>query len=243
MIKYIDMHCHCHEYSVEELSRFIGKNISLVCVSDDPVSSWKTLELKKKLGITPCIGIHPWEAHKYSEKHAKEIVELAVKNNVKCLGEVGLDKRFVSKTYDRQLRIYEIFLKAAKEYDLVLNLHTAGAWREVYELLVKNDINRAYFHWYTGPLNLLDEIISSGYYIGINPAWKIQDKHRKVIMYASLENMLTESDAPYKYKGLELRPDYVIETVEYIAKVKNIQVEHVLLKINDNYEKLFKSPL
>lgn len=243
MIKYIDMHCHCHEYSIEELSSFIEKNILLVCVSDDPASSMKTLEIKKKLEITPCVGIHPWEAHKYNIKHAKNIADLAIKNNVKCLGEVGLDKRFVPKTYDHQFSIFEIFLEAAKEYDLVLNLHTAGAWREVYELLVKNDINRAYFHWYTGPLNLLEEITGSGYYVGINAAWKIQEKHRKVIKHAPLENMLTETDAPYKYKSLELRPDYVVETIEYIAKVRNMQVEYVLFKINENYEKLFKSPL
>lgn len=243
MSKYIDMHCHCYEYGIKDLLFFINKNILLVCVSDDPESAVKTLELRDKLsGVVPCIGIHPWEAHKYSETEAEKIVELAVKNNIKCLGEIGLDKRFVPKTYDHQLRIFNVFLKAAKEYDLVLNLHTAGAWREVYELLIKNDIKRAYFHWYTGPLNLLDEITSSGYYIGINAAWKIQEKHRRVIAYASLDSIITETDAPYKYKSLNLRPDLVIETVEYIARAKNVSSKDVLLKININYEKLFKSP-
>ncbi len=240
-IMYVDMHCHCHEFSEDEIKSFLDKGINLVCVSDDPLSSNHTLELSRKYhGIIPCIGVHPWEAHKYSLKNISELVEEALRNDIVCLGEVGLDKLFVPKTYEHQLVLFKYFLNIAKEYDLVLNLHTAGTWREVFDLLIKYDIDKAYFHWYTGPLNLLEQIKEQGYFIGINPAWKIQEKHRKVIEKADIDMIITESDAPYKYKNMVLSPLMVIETVNYIAERKKIDVEYVKQRIWINYNKIFK---
>ncbi len=237
---YIDMHCHCNEYSLDELKKYINSGIHLVGVSEDPESINVILEYWKKLrsGFTPCIGLHPWIIHKYSVDDARRIVEIALEKGVKCLGEIGLDKRFVPKTYDHQLEVFKVFVEAAKEYGFVLNLHTPGAWREVYEILVRNDISKAYFHWYTGPLDLLVEFEAMGYFIGINPAWRIQEKHRRIIEEAPLNVMITESDAPYKYKGLELNPLMIPDTVKYIASIKSINEDIVREKILANAKKL-----
>ncbi len=238
-MKYIDMHCHCHELEPSILEKIADKNIEIVCVSDDPVSSLKTIEYSRKYGVNPCVGIHPWEIHKHSMNELIEVIETGVKNNIKCLGEVGLDKRFYYKTFDIQVKFFEKILEYAREYDLVLNLHTPGAWNIVYDYLIRYDIDRAYFHWYTGPKKLVDNIVGSGYYLGINPAWKIQEKHRALINYIPLENMLTESDAPYKYRGLELSPYMVIESIKYIAETRSMDEEEVVEKIWSNYIKLF----
>ena len=234
---YVDMHCHCHELGLDDIQKYVN-TIKLVCVSDDLESSNKTLELARKTSIIPCVGIHPWEAHNYSVKHVEAIKELIKQNDIKCLGEIGLDKIFYPKTYEHQKEIFLEFLEIAREYNLLLNLHTAGTWREVYELLVKYDIEKAYFHWYTGPLNLIEELVSKGYFIGVNPAWKIQDKHRRVIEVVPLTNILTESDAPYKYKGLDMRPDLVVETIDYLSKVKNVDIEEAKQIVLNNFIRL-----
>jgi len=234
---FIDMHCHCHELGADLLKRY--ENVMrIVCVSDDIESSMKTILLSKVLDIVPCIGIHPWEAHNHSERVIEDLAKFIKVYDVRCLGEVGLDKRFYPHTFEHQLRIFTSVLTLSKEYDLLLNLHTAGAWREAYDLVVKHDISKAYFHWYTGPLDLLDNIVASGYFVGINPAWKVQDKHKQVIARAPVTSMLTESDSPYHYKGLEMRPDLVVETLEYIANVKGIELEEAKSIIYQNFTKL-----
>ncbi|OYT40547.1 MAG: deoxyribonuclease [Desulfurococcales archaeon ex4484_58] len=239
-MKYVDMHCHCHELPHDRIREFLSDNIILVCVSDNVPSSYDTLELSREFReIIPCIGIHPWEVHNYSEKDLENLIEKGIENNIECLGEVGLDKLFYARTYDHQMKLFKIVIKYAKEYDLVLNLHTAGTWKEVYELLIKNDISRAYFHWYTGSLNLLNDIISSGYYIGLNPAWKIQDKHRRVLEKTPLDYILTESDSPYKYRGLELSPSMIRETIEFLAEKHGLSVNDVVWKIWFNFKRLF----
>jgi len=234
---YVDMHCHCHELGLDYLENYRGV-LKIVCVSDDPDSSLATVMLAEKLDVIPCIGIHPWEAHLFSEKDVESLARLISERGVKCLGEVGLDKKFYPHTLDHQLKLFTKFLELGREHDLVFNLHTAGAWSEVLELLIRNDIGKAYFHWYTGPLELLDQIIEAGYYIGINPAWKIQEKHRLVIEKTPLSSIITESDAPYRYRGLDMKPELVIETTEYIARVKNTEPSIVKSTVYSNLRKL-----
>lgn len=238
-IEYVDMHCHCHEITIAELEEQIKNKILIVCVSDDIESSQTTIELGKQMKyLIPCIGIHPWEAHNYNLNDILKIKKIVEEYNIRCLGEIGLDKRFYPQTIEYQRKIFLQFLEIASEYDLFVNLHTAGAWREVYDLLIRYDINKAYFHWYTGPKTLIHDIIDSGYFIGINPAWKIQEKHKRIIEYVPLENILTESDAPYKYRSLYMKPELVIESVEYITKAKNIDIARVKQILLNNYYKV-----
>ena len=86
----------------------------------------------------------------------------------------------------------------------------------------------------------MEQIKEQGYFIGINPAWKIQEKHRKVIDKADINMIITESDAPYKYKNIVLSPLMVIDTVNYIAKHKNLDAEYLKQRIWFNYNTLFK---
>ena len=236
----IDMHCHAHEYDEESIVEFISQGILLVSVADDPATSHKNILLgeKYKGSLVPCVGIHPWEASKYSAADAEKLVAQALENNVKCIGEVGLDRLFVAKTIDKQKSIFQRFLEAARTHDFIFNLHTPRTWREVFELLVKYDVKRAYFHWYTGPLDLLKDIESMGYFIGINPAALIQEKHRRIIEKAPLSIMITESDGPYKYKSLKLNPFLIRNTIELISKIKEVDTRSVINKIELNAKKI-----
>ena len=237
---YVDMHVHCSELqNIENYTK--SGEIVLVCVSDDYDSSMNTLKLAEKYDkLEACIGVHPWVAHEYSASSIRSLLDTAIsKYDVKCLGEVGLDKRFKADTFEKQLEIFNVVVEYAREYGLVLNLHAADAWREVFEIVSSKDIEKAYFHWYTGPLDLMELIQSSGYFIGVNPAWMLQQKHRVVLEQARIEHIITESDAPYNYRGLQLVPDMVKKTVEYITLTRKLNIEQVRKVIYGNYSRLF----
>jgi len=239
----VDAHCHLHEYSIEEINALtLSNNIVIVAVGDDLETSNRVIEIAKtKSNILPCVGLHPWHVKSREEglNTAKKIIELALENNIKCIGEVGLDTKFVAETIELQREIFKLFLEAARDNKLVLNLHTAGTWEEVYQLLVRYDIERAMFHWYTGPLYLLKDIEASEYMISINPAVKIQRKHKAVVENAPITIMLTESDGPYEYRGMKLNPLMVREVVGIIASIKNVDQHLVQRQIIHNLEKLF----
>lgn len=238
---YVDAHIHCYEINIDDLKKYSEEGFRLVCVSDDIDSSYETIRLAEITPhVTPCIGIHPWVIDSLNKSLFFRLLEDRI-DLIKCIGEVGLDKRFKPETLHQQLVFFNETLRYAKEYDLVLNVHAAGAWREVYDSLIKYDVERAYIHWYSGPNDLMNAIIDSGYYIGLNPAWIIQNKHRDIVEEAPLRSVLTESDAPYNYRGLSLKPPMIKDTISYIAKTRGISLEEVIEVIFRNYKVLFSS--
>ncbi len=242
--KIIDVHCHLHEFKPESIREFLSRQDSMiiVAVSEDYASSIETLSLYEtfKENIIPCVGVHPWSINEKGLEDLDPVIALIENNDrIRCLGEVGLDKKFVAKSYDKQVVAFKKFVEIAREHNLVLNIHAAGAWREVFDLLVKNDIEKAVFHWYTGPLDLLNEITNVGYYISINPAVRIQEKHMKILLSTPITHMLAESDGPYKYRGMYLTPLLVPEVYEIISDAKNLDINAVRRILYDNFRKLF----
>lgn len=234
---YVDAHCHLHDYPDFQISRFNG--IIIVAVSDDYESSLKTLEISEKFSnVVPCVGIHPWSISNTSINTIRKVLSLAPE--AKCLGEVGLDKRFKPETYHIQFEIFKEVVNVAREYSLPLNIHAVGAWREVFDMVYKSDIDRVMFHWYSGPIDLLREIMDVDYLISINPSIKVQRKHVKVLEEVNIKNLLTESDGPYVYHELNLNPLMVKELVKYIAEVKNVPEDHLANVVLNNLCKFVK---
>ncbi len=240
MIKYIDSHIHAHEYSLEELKTFSSTTV-LVGVSEDMESSNITLKLSDELeDFVPCVGIHPWEALRASEKDVSTIGELLSTMNKPCLGEVGLDRKFTPETIDKQKEVFEKLLYYAQKYNAIVNLHTAGTWRETFEFVRDHGISKAVFHWYTGPLDLIEKIVSLGYYISVNAAALVQKKSIDVIKRTPIEMMLTESDGPYKYRGgLMLGPKLIPRLYQLISSLKGLNLSSLSETIYGNYQKLF----
>jgi len=235
----IDAHIHLAKYSAQEIKSLLkGNKYILLAVSDDLQTSYKILNLSKLYeNIIPAVGVHPWNADKISENTLNEFKKLIVNNNIKVLGEIGLDKKFVPETFEKQLEVFKFFLELAKEYDLAVNLHTPNAWDIALNLLIKYDIKNAYFHWYTGPVDILNKIIDNGYFIGINVALKWQDKHRKILEEVNLQNIITESDGPYIYKGHHLSPELIEDLIVEISQIKREDTIRVTRTIKNNFAK------
>jgi len=231
----IDAHCHLHEYVDREILEFT-ENTTILAVSDDLESSQRTIKLAETLPsrVYAFVGVHPWELGKVSPAEAREVAKLAASEKVAGIGEVGLDKKFVRETFSRQLEVFTLFVKLAKDHGLPMNVHAPEAWREVLDILRKHDIEKAIIHWYTGPLELLEEIKGLGYFITVNPAVTIQKKHRAVVVEASLSMLLVESDGPYNYRGLNLSPKLIPKVIHEVAKLKGTTPEKVEAIVENN---------
>ncbi|MEM0023282.1 MAG: TatD family hydrolase [Thermofilaceae archaeon] len=238
--RYTDSHCHTHEFSEAELEAFGESFEMIVGVADDVGSSLRTLELAKKFRyIVPCAGLHPWSLKEVNlEEQLKGLERLVASGEVRCIGEVGLDLAFVPDTYEQQLVVFRRALQIAKDYDLPVNLHTAKAWRQVLEEVVRFGVRRALFHWFTGPLDVLSEIVARGYLISINPTVKISDKHRSIAKRAPLSSITFESDGPYEYRGLHLTPSMIPEVVAIIAEERGLAADELTEVSRENLLRL-----
>ena len=238
---YYDMHVHLHEYADNELEELAREDITLVAVSEDAESLRRTVEIAETMdNVVPCAGYHPWNFRSGgSISEALEVARLAYHLDLTCIGEIGLDKKFVPReTWHAQVLVARSFLEVAAEVGGYVTLHSPYAWREMLLLLLEAGVEKAMFHWYTGPVDLAYAIISYGYYISINPAVKIQEKHQRVAERVPLESMVFESDGPYNYKGLRLDPIMIRETAEIVSKLKGVPQGEVLERVAWNSERL-----
>ncbi|MEN2975152.1 MAG: TatD family hydrolase [Candidatus Caldarchaeales archaeon] len=228
----VDAHCHAYSFKIDELESF--KEIKMIGVAEDYESSVKNIELSASFSnISPFIGAHPWNISNIMEGEVDMILNLV--GSSKGIGEVGLDKRFGKRYLDMQIKVFERFCEVSSQRNLPINIHALDSWEECFKIVTKYNIKRVLFHWYTGPINLLKEIFSQGYYISINPAVMVQPKHRKILEEADLEIILTESDGPYTYRGKHLNPAMIKDLLEFIARVKEVQTEDVEKIIEKNF--------
>jgi len=241
----IDGHIHLHEYKHDEIREICRrKDLLLLAVSDDLNSSRKTLELGQECpNVFAAVGLHPWEVGDVENVNPilSKFTNMVKDPLTRAVGEVGLDKKFVPQTYEKQVLVFRFFASLAAETGKPLSIHAAGAWREVLEVLDELGVRKAVIHWFTGPLDLLEEIASHGYYIGVNAALKIQRKMREVVKAAPLEIMITESDGPYNYRGLRLGPHMIPEVIKFIAEAKGVDEVEVRRVIHRNFMSLFTS--
>lgn len=238
---YVDVHCHLHEYSDDEVKELV-KDTLIFAVSDDYKSSKRTIELAKEINnIIPGVGIHPWKIGiNINIDEVGRILELIEKAKVKMIGEVGLDSRFRKETLDLQERVFRELLEHASP-NMLFNVHTPGTWERVFKLLTDYNIRVAIFHWYSGPIELLREIEAQGYYISINPSVEFQREHREIAKQAPLNIILTESDGPYRYKGRLLGPKLIPLTLNILAKLKGMDVEEVTNAIRNNVDAILRN--
>lgn len=230
----VDSHCHVYGYSLEELWRF--NEIAIVGVGEDYESSLKNIELSRAFpNIIPFVGIHPWNIPETGEDEVRSILELARRSM--GLGEVGLDKRFGRQYFENQLKVFEELCEVASELDLPLNVHALDSWEEALRIISRHDVGRAVFHWYNGPVSLLRDIRSHGYYISINPTVSVQPRHMAILEKAELDMILTESDGPYNYRGMRLDPPAVKSLLEIIARTKGVEEEDAEKTVERNFSR------
>jgi len=225
MHKYFDAHCH---YSFLR-KRYEGYFIA--AVSMDYQSSLDTLLLKSD-NILVGVGIHPWRVH---EEDINRVLPLI--NRADFVGEVGLDYRFAKASRDLQIVYFERQIEESK--GKLINVHALDAWEDAFNILIKHNVKRAIFHWYTGPLTLLKDIEGAGYFISINPSVTFQKKHQNVLEKADLRILLTESDGGYEYRGKLLEPTDIPETLIYMSKVLGLGEDYLIRIIRDNFARAF----
>lgn len=86
--------------------------------------------------------------------------------------------------------------------DKIFTIHSRKAERETFEILKKFSVKKAIFHWYTGPLKLISEILDSGYYFSVNIGMLKSANGQKILQKLPLNRIIIESDGPFtKYKS------------------------------------------
>lgn len=164
------------------------------------------------------LGFHPQLVHEYPSEiyDWKRLMPMT-----SYIGEVGLDfsRDFINhKQY--QLEYFDYICQSLTGEKKIVSVHSRKAEKDVLAILKRNNVKNVIFHWYSGPLGLIDEIIGEGYFFSINEAMTVSEKGRRIISKIPLDRLLTESDAPYNRKS------------NIVSALKNIDIDTSIIYSN-----------
>lgn len=236
--------CHAHLDELRDLEKDIDEAQkagvkAIIAVGMDLQSNRRTLEIASRWQgvVFPAIGYHPWEIRLEEISETLSFIDKHLPHCV-ALGEVGLDYKARVKK-DLQKEVFSQILALAKRHRKPLILHCRYSHQRVFSMVKEAGIEKAVFHWYTGPLDLLGEILAAGYYVSVTPALSYSPPHRAAAAEAPLERILLETDTPVRYGNLEARPKHVFLTLQKLAEIKGLPEERVAKICTENALRLF----
>lgn len=264
-MKYIDVHAHLDMQKFDEDRDSVvedakSKGVLIVSSGVNPGANRKVLEYSKKYdNVLAAFGIYPIDAIKkdfpevYDDGPRGEIEAFEIdeeigwirehKDDCVLIGEIGLDFKVITPTEEMkkaQIENFEKIIELSKKIDKPILIHSRGAEKECIEILEEHNCKKVIMHCFNGKKSLIKRIVENGWYLTV-PAVITRLEHFKMLTdLVPLEQILTETDAPYLSPVLGLRNDStsVLITIREIAKIKNISEEKVQKQIMENAQNL-----
>lgn len=227
-MSFIDFHVHIDYYKdFNEKFNFYNKNkIYALCVTNLPEIYEKCIDnFNKSKYVQFALGYNPQfsSTDKFSRKKFDEYLD-----TTKYIGEVGLDfsKDFIIHKAE-QIKAFDYIAQMSGQYNKIMSIHSKSAENEVISILKKNKVKFAVFHWYTGKVEKVKEIVDMGYYFSVNSKMLQSKRGLTIIKNIPLERILIETDGPFTdFREEEITPDKLPEvysTFEQVLKIRKFK--------------------
>jgi len=143
-----------------------------------------------------------------------------------------------------QIKTFQTQLDIASRHKLPVIVHSRGAWDECLKALIERKTQKALFHWYSGPENILEQILERNYFISAAPSAAYSKEHQQAIRLMPLEKLLIETDSPVVYRGesdkYRSEPKDVTKTLSAVAAIKGISEDEVVKQTTENAKRFFE---
>jgi len=243
----VDAHAHLDRYDDAHLAEAIAQierhGIVTLSVTMDVESYLKTKALAgRSTYIRPAFGVHPWEAARYADR----LDELeAYLRETPIIGEAGLDRRFVrdETQYGPQRRVFERQCEWAARLGKPMNLHTAGAERDVLDVLRACGVTGCIAHWYAGPRDLIDEYLALGCFFTVGVEVLTSPAIRDIARLIPDDRLLLETDNPGAYRWLNGEtgmPVVLLDVLAEVAGLRGVEPGELESRIAENWRALVK---
>lgn len=255
---FIDSHAHIDgdDFDIDrneviERAHAAGVSLILNVGTGDPHSG--ALERAVELGnqhesIYTAIGTHPHDARLYNDAAEQKIKNLINHNHVIAWGEIGLDFHYDNSPRDVQIEVFKRQLRAARECNLPVVIHTREAETETIEIL-KSEYHdaqrRGVFHCFSGSMDLAQRAIEIGFMISFSGivTFKKAEELREIAKQVPLDHLFIETDCPYltpiPYRGKRNEPAYVVEVARTLATLHNLELEEMGRITTENFNRFF----
>ena len=238
----LDSHCHLDRYRDPQgvAGEAARRGVFTVAVTNLP-SHFRAgrPHVRRLTRVRLALGLHPLAA----AEHGREIADFeACFTATSFIGEVGLDySRRGLDSKQRQVESLRLVARLLGASPKVVSLHSRGAEEDVLTILDQFGVKRAIFHWYSGSLKTLEQIVRAGHLLSVNPAMTRSAKGREIIAQIPRTQVLSETDGPYvQIAGVPAKPWDVARVEEYLARVWELPTDQTRSQLWSNFLGVFR---
>lgn len=192
------------------------------------------------------VGIHPHEVGGIDGRTYAVLRQLAQREKVVAIGEIGLDFFYNHAPREVQLQRFDEQLALAEEIDLPVIVHDRDAHAETLAMLeARRGRLRGVLHCFSGDGEMARRCLALGFHLSVaGPVtFPKAEALREVAREIPLERLLIETDCPYlapqRYRGKRNEPAYVRETAALLAGLKGVTAAALEAATEANARRLF----
>ena len=179
--------------------------------------------------IRAAAGLHPHEAHAWSEDRAAEITRLARSGALAAVGEIGLDYHYNLSPPDLQRSVFRSQLDLAGTLGLPVIVHSREAGADILAAVDAAGFGRGgILHCFTEDAAFAAAMIARGFWISFSGilTFPKAERLRETARTIPLRRLLVETDSPFlapvPHRGRRAEPADVVETSRCLAALAGL---------------------
>jgi len=251
----VDSHCHLddRQFSADRdetiaRARAAGVETMLAIGSGDgPPDLEAAVRLAEAYPfLYATIGVHPHDASKATPGTFDRLRALATHPKVRAVGEIGLDYHYDLSPRPIQRTVFSAQLAIAREASLPIVIHTREAWDDTLAILRAEWQGAGVMHCFTGGPGQARQALDLGFHLAFGGVitFPKAESTRESARLTPLDRILVETDCPYlapvPHRGKRNEPAFMLETVKYLAMIRNTTPEEIAGVTTRNFRALFQ---
>ena len=250
---WIDSHAHmtdeCYQAEFDSyMQRAKEANVGrvlVICLNFEEVERAFVLKAQYPF-LDVAVGFYPGDTPKLTEEDWKRLEEVVQDDRILAIGEIGLDYYWDKSFVELQKECFIRQIELANKVHKPILIHCRDASQDTYDILASHKAEYgALLHCYSGSVEMAKRFEKLGLYFSFaGPlTFKNSKESKEVVKAMPLDKMFVETDCPYltpvPHRGKQNETSYVHYTGEYLAQLKELDVEIVQNQMMENYKKLF----
>ncbi|GAA3934590.1 TatD family hydrolase [Litoribacillus peritrichatus] len=255
----VDSHCHLDRLKLDVYDGNLEKALDaarqrgvgrFLCVGIDMQNADAVIALSEKYDdVYASVGVHPLSLEHPAPK-PQELLALAQHPKVIAVGEMGLDFFYDKDNHEEQERRFISQLEVAAECRKPVIIHTRDARQKTLELLEAhcNLEVGGILHCFTESLEMAQAALEMNFYVSISGivTFRNASELRDTVKALPLDRLLVETDAPYlapvPHRGKPNEPAFVRDVAEFVAELKGVSYEELMVATTENFNRLMHLP-
>lgn len=234
MLELIDTHCHLDvaEFDADRdqvLARCRARGVRRLVIPAVDAAHWSSLLdlCRREPGLYPALGLHPVYLEQHRGEDIQALETALAEHGPVAVGEIGLDYFVDGLDRERQQRLFEAQLAAARTAGLPVILHVRKAHDQVLAALRRIRVPGGIAHAFNGSLQQAQQYLDMGFRLGFGGTLTYERSRRIRALAASLplEAIVLETDAPdmavAAHRGERNSPEYLPDCLQALAEVRH----------------------